>query len=720
MEESVHKPPSAGPGPEADSLALSLTEIIDSQVLQSLLESLYDVVPLAIAVLDVSGKVLVAVGWQDICTRFHRVHPCTAANCLESDTCLTEGVPEGTAKAYRCKNQMWDAVSPIWVGTRHVGNIFLGQFFYEEEPPDEEGFRAQARLYGFDEAEYLAALARVPRCKRETADALLRFCGKLAGVVSSLSFSATEQARSLEGRRRAEAALRDSEENLRVLFDSFNESIIIYDVEGRVLEVNETMLQTYGVTRENCRDFSIADYSAPVENAKPASERFRGHWEQLQRVNHLVFEWRGRRPLRPEEEFDTEVSLRKVRWYDQDAVVAVIRDISERKRLESMFQQSQKLEALGQLAGGVAHDTNNMLGVIIGCADLVLESSPTDGGLRKDLEQIRKAAFHSAALTRQLLAFARKQTIQPQVADLNALVGGTQQMLRRLIGEQHTLRWKPASELWPVWVDPSQVDQILANLVVNARDALGGGGSITLETAKVTADEAYTKFHPNMATGDYVVLTVTDTGHGMSPEVQARVFEPFFTTKEAGRGTGLGLATVYGIVRQSEGFINVYSAPGAGTTFRIHLPRYLGPESPREAPAGSRPRGGSETILLVEDEEPLLEIGRRILESAGYRVLATSRPLMALKLAQERETEIALLATDLVMPHLNGYELFESILSIRPDILALFLSGYPAGTISLESLPGRGAGFLQKPFTRAGLLGKVREVLDSVHPQPEP
>jgi PAS domain S-box-containing protein len=398
----------------------------------------------------------------------------------------------------------------------------------------------------------------------------------------------------------------------------------------------------------------------------------------------------------------------------QEGSVWIFEDVTERRRSEEALRRAQKLDSLGQLAGGMAHDTNNMLGVIIGYVDLLLAEAPE--GCHADLQQIRKAALHSADLARQLLAFARKQAIQPAVLDLNTVVEDTRRMLGRLIGEQHTLAFRPAPGLWPVWADPSQIDQILANLVVNARDALGTAGTITLETRNTAVDAAYVQFHPEATPGDFAVLAVTDTGCGMTPEIQARIFDPFFTTKGPGRGTGLGLATVYGIVRQSRGFITVYSAPGMGTTFRIHLPRCSADETARMHAQEPRSPGGSETLLLVEDEEALLELGRRILEEAGYKVLALPRPLEALQLSPEQLREISLLATDLVMPGLDGRELYVRLRAARPELRALFLSGYPTEALGPEFLPGAGTGFLQKPFTRSALLAKVREVLDAGGP----
>ena len=505
--------------------------------------------------------------------------------------------------------------------------------------------------------------------------------------------------------------LEQARENLRTLFNAIPDAIFITSLDGKVLEVNDAMLTMFGVTRADFPNYSSEYYAPSEDGAEAHAERLKAYKDRLKKEGHLLLQWRARRP-HDGGTFEVEGSLRMARWYDQEVVIAVLRDIAERKRLETMLNQAQKLEALGQLAGGMAHDTNNMLGVIIGYTDLLEEKLAEDVQALEDLAQIRKAALRSSELIRQLLAFARKQVIQPRVVDLNQLVENTQKMLRRLIGEQITLVWKPADKLWNTWVDPSQVDQILANLTVNARDSIEGSGSITLETGNLSVDETFCQSHPDAAPGDYVMLSVTDTGHGMTPGIQARIFEPFFTTKESGRGTGLGLAMVYGILRQNGGFIKVYSAPAVGTTFRLCFPRHRLKED-EWVPAATEtfmPRG-RETLLLVEDEEALLELEKAILETAGYRVISASSPLRAQALVQGEPQAIDLLVTDLIMPEMNGWELYRWMSLARPEIKSLFMSGYPADTIPSMGAPG--TAFLQKPFTRANLLQKVRQVLDA-------
>ena len=368
---------------------------------------------------------------------------------------------------------------------------------------------------------------------------------------------------------------------------------------------------------------------------------------------------------------------------------------------------------MGRLAGGVAHDVNNVLSVILGHAELAMTQVDGTDRLHRHLREIRKAARHSAALTGQLLAFARKQTVAPKVLELNDTVAGMLKMLRRLIGEDIELLWRPGDDLWPVRIDPAQIDQILANLSVNARDAIAGVGKATIETANVTIDEAFCADHAGLVPGEYVLLAVSDDGCGIDKATQEHLFEPFFTTKEVGKGTGLGLATVYGIVKQNNGFINVYSEPKRGATFKIYLPRYLGKAAQIQKAGLEEPVGrGRETVLLVEDDPAILDIGRMMLEDFGYRVLTANTPGEAIRIAEEHAGMIDLLMTDVVMPEMNGRDLAKQVLSLYPDIKRLFMSGYTADVIAHQGVLDEGVNFIQKPFSMQALAAKVREVLD--------
>ncbi len=434
------------------------------------------------------------------------------------------------------------------------------------------------------------------------------------------------------------------------------------------------------------------------------------------------------------EDFDFEARLitarQNPRWVRATGVVisgdggpievrGMVQDITERKlaeaermELEAQLNQAQKMESVGRLAGGVAHDFNNMLGVILGHTEMALDRLDPEQPLYGQLVEIRKAAERSADLTRQLLAFARKQTVSPKVLDLNEAVERALKMLRRLIGEDIDLTWLPGRDLMPVKVDPSQIDQILANLCVNARHAITDTGKITIETGGAAFDEAYCARHAGFLPGVFVTLAVRDDGCGIDHETLTHVFEPFFTTKKVDEGTGLGLSTVYGIVRQNDGFIDVSTEPEQGTTFTIYLPRHAGgPERVREQGTAGPAAQGRETVLLVEDEPAILRMTSMMLEGLGYTVLPTATPGEAIRLAREHAGRIDLLMTDVVMPEMNGRDLAKNVLSLRPDIRRLFMSGYTANVIAHRGVLDEGVHFIQKPFSQKGLGAKLREAL---------
>jgi two-component system, cell cycle sensor histidine kinase and response regulator CckA len=396
------------------------------------------------------------------------------------------------------------------------------------------------------------------------------------------------------------------------------------------------------------------------------------------------------------------------------AAIEIVEDITERLSLQAQLIQAQKMESVGRLAGGVAHDYNNISSIIIGYGTLALEKVNLNDSLHADIMEILAAAKRAADITRQLLAFARQQTIAPKVLDLNDTLKNMLKMLQRLIGEDIELTWLSGAEVWPVKIDPSQVDQILANLCVNARDAIADVGKVIIETKNVRFDEDYCADHMGFIPGDYVLLAVSDDGSGMAMESLDKVFEPFYTTKDVGKGTGLGLSTVYGIVKQNNGFVNAYSEPGKGTTFKVYLPRHTGEivEERRESTL-EIPLSQGETVLLVEDDGAIKQLGKRMLKDLGYTVLSAASPSEAIILAEEHAGGINLLVTDVVMPEMNGCELSEQLQTRYSNLKTLFMSGYTANVIAHRGVLDDGVCFMPKPFSKQDLAVKVREALDS-------
>jgi signal transduction histidine kinase len=410
--------------------------------------------------------------------------------------------------------------------------------------------------------------------------------------------------------------------------------------------------------------------------------------------------------------FPIDLAVTEFRLDSDRYFVGIVRDISDKKKLESQFHQAQKMEAFGQLAGGVAHDFNNLLTVISGYSEMLFTSLPPDDPRKKMADGIRRAGDRAAALTRQLLAFSRQQVLEPKILDLNVILTDIGKMLRRLIGEdvQFSTVLRPA--ISPVKVDPGQIEQVIINLAVNARDAMAQGGKLTIETSEVDLDESYVRTRPEMRPGRFVALTVSDTGSGMSPEVQARIFEPFFTTKGVGKGTGLGLAVVHGIVKQSGGSIEVYSEAGIGTTFKVYLPAVEEQLAALSSHGPDLPPRGTETILLVEDDDSVRDFAALALEGLGYAVLTAPGAEAALLLMANHTATVDLLVTDVVMPETGGRKLAETLQSLYPGLKVLFISGYTDDAVVRHGVLQADVAFLQKPFTPNSLAKKVRDVLN--------
>jgi PAS domain S-box-containing protein len=528
----------------------------------------------------------------------------------------------------------------------------------------------------------------------------------------------TVEFRDITERKRAEEDLRESEENLQALFSAMTEMVVLHELlfddngipcNYRILDCNQAFSRITKIKKEkavgktatqvyNTDSTPYLDVYAKVALSGEPVE-FVDYYAPMDK--HFLIS-----AVSPRKNFFATIT---------SDITEIRRAEAEREKLQTQLTQAQKMESIGRLAGGVAHDFNNMLGVILGHVELALEETEDNHDLHADLKEIQNAAKHSADITKQLLAFARKQTISPRQLDLNDTVESMLKMLRRLIGENIDLLWQPAARLWPVKMDPSQIDQILANLCVNARDAISRVGKLTIETGKQTFDDKYCSEHPGFIPGDFVLLAVSDNGCGMDKDTLDNLFEPFFTTKEVGKGTGLGLATIYGIVKQNNGFINVFSEPGQGSVFKIYLPRIVADEDADKSVSVKKTApSGTGTILLVEDEPSILRMIRMMLKRKGYTVLSAATPTEAFEKAKNHTGSIDLLMTDVVMPKMNGRDLAEKITDIFPDIRLLFMSGYTADVIANHGILDEGVAFIQKPFSMANLAEKLRVVLNTV------
>ncbi|MEA1900989.1 MAG: response regulator, partial [Thermodesulfobacteriota bacterium] len=515
--------------------------------------------------------------------------------------------------------------------------------------------------------------------------------------------------------RQSEEALRESEEKYRTLYDSSRDAIMILSTDKVFVNGNPACVKMFG-----CRDEDEFISLTPtalspeyqMDGALSVEKSQKMISIAMEQGSHF-FEWKHKRVNG--EEFYARVLLASIKLSGKKILQATVRDITEHKKLEAQLRQSQKMEAIGILAGGVAHDFNNILTTIIGNAELALMNVIKDKSLSKGIKEIKKAGERAASLTRQLLAFSRKQIVQPKILDINELLTDMEKMLGRLIGEDIEMLTIPAPALWQVEIDPGQIEQVIMNLAINAKDAMPCGGKLTIETANADLDENYSHEHgiEEKKSGCYVMLAVSDTGIGMDKETHEHIFEPFFTTKKVGKGTGLGLATVYGIVKQNNGFIWVYSEPKQGATFKVYLPEVkkdADPEKKEKKPVVKL--AGSETVLIVEDDGLLRNLAQNTLQRYGYKVLDAENGENAIRICKEYDGRIDLMITDVVMPKIGGREAAKRLLPLYPQMKVIYMSGYTDEAIVHHGVLEPGLNFLEKPFTLEGLTRKVREVLN--------
>lgn len=828
-----------------------ISKLVDLSTIQKLADAHYEVTGMPIGIIDaVDGSILVGAGWQDICTRFHRANPSSLASCRESDSYIKNHLLEGGACEYRCKNGLWDIGVPIMVRERHLGTIFLGQFFYEGESADRDYFINQAERYGYKISEYLAALDRVPVFTKEKVSGIISYNKAFALFIKELAerslgfFKAEEELRlahdelerrvadrtqqlktiaeelrkseeryalAVQGsndgiwdvniatgqayhsprwksilgykgdeihnnfrewesrihpddldrvmqtgrdyeegripvyeveyrlrhkdgsyrwvlgrgaclrdsegkayrmagsitditeRKTIENDLRDSEKRYRTLFEKSKDGIFISD-STRMVDMNGATEELFGYTRDELLSLDPSELYCNTEDRKVL-------WETLHR-NGFVNDFEVEMKRKDGKQIIVHFSMTMLQ--DQSGRISgyqgIIHDMTEHKKLEQQLLLAQKMESVGILAGGVAHDFNNLITAISGYGEVLSESIPEDDKLsHESVTNILNAADRAAQLTRGLLSFSRRQIINPRPVQIDSLISSTGRLIERMIGEDIEFSTDLTLADLIIKADPGQIEQVLMNLVTNARDAMPHGGRLSIATISVSVERGTEKLYDLPAPGKYALVSVSDTGTGMDRKTLENIFEPFYTTKEVGKGTGLGLAVVHGIIKQHDGSILARSEVGKGTTFDIYLPLVQGridqPESMGSA------EGGMETLLVAEDDETVGVYMNRILQRAGYNVIVAGNGEEAVEKFKQHD-EISLVVSDVVMPRMNGMEMLNEIRKIKPDVKAIFVSGYAADVLQKKGTFQQGVELVRKPFKKVDFLQTVRKILD--------
>ncbi|HPF69549.1 MAG TPA: PocR ligand-binding domain-containing protein [Candidatus Krumholzibacteria bacterium] len=700
--------------------ALDLKAILDQQRIQEIMDDFHALTGMVTAILDLEGNILEATGWQDLCTQFHRVHPATSRNCTESDLALARALKPGQYADYHCANGLRDVVTPLYIRGRHVGNIFTGQFFYDDDEVDEAFFVRQAGQHGFDREAYLAALRRIPRYSRETIGHLMSFLVRMTEHISRIGLANLELAEESRIRQEAESGLNDSRARLRAVVHAMPDLVWMKDPDGVYLLCNERFERFFGAPESEILGKRDADFlppdqvaffrrhdlramerGGPTMNIEEVTFAADGHVETLETVKTPICDEQGR----------------------ISGVLGIGRDITARLQAEralrdneARLREAQRLESIGRLAAGISHDLNNLLTPILGYAELAAMQVEAGDPQADAFAQIIYASERARDLVGQLTAFARKQTLEYRIVDVNAAVGRLEKLLRRSLRANITLQLDLAADTPPVRVDLGQLEQVIMNLALNAADSMPDGGTVRIETAAARADAAR---DPAMGPGPCAMLAVHDTGTGMDEATLGRIFEPFYSTKGE-LGTGLGLATVHGIVKQHGGEILVDSAPGRGTTFRMYLPAHAGGAAVGEEPAavGANARPGRvapeadvAVILLAEDNAAVRGLAATVLERQGYRVLAAASGEAALQRLDASGVAPDLLLTDMVMPGMSGKDLYDRLLEKHADLPVLYVSGYADMVFTVPDDGPRRERFLRKPFKTDDLVHLVRELV---------
>ncbi len=708
-----------------------IQDLVDLESLRRIFEKFTDATGFTIGLLDhPEMNNLISTGCREVCAYTHSSNPDSLANCLRKNRIFLDQLEDPSKVIVEtCKNGLVDCAIPVIVDGRHIASLFTGQLFLKK--PDIKKFRKQSKAFGFNEREYLAEIRSIPVVSEDYLRKITDFLGEIARNISEQGYSNLSLKKKtllleeeIFRRKVIEKGNVQGKEKYKFLVENMTDAVWTVDLDFTINYISNSIQNILGYTPEEIKKIPPEKliekdsllYLRNLLTERIASERALGLKSDQSVVVEIqehckdgTLKW-------------IECKIKPMRDGSEEIVgmFGVSRDISQRKMaeedkrvLQDRLAIAQKMESLGRLAGGVAHDFNNLLTVIQGHSEIALQELSPDEHYYHPFEQIHKAAADSASLTHQLLGFARKQVVQSRVLNLNDTVESMLKMLTRLIGECIELLWKPSLDLWSSRVDPRQIDQILANLCVNSKDSITGVGKITIETKNLVMDTDFCNTHGFGIPGDYVALSVADNGCGIEEQNLEHVFEPFFTTKDSGFGTGLGLATVYGIAKQNSGFADLTSTVGQGTCLNVYLPRSVEQEVEKELKSPvEMPRGRGETIMLVEDENVVLETTRILLEKLGYRVFTAGLPRDAIRFLKGFDEEVHLLLTDLIMPEMNGRELGALLARIKPEMKYLYMSGYSADIIAGHDVSKAGLLFLQKPFSILELAEKVREAIE--------
>jgi PAS domain S-box-containing protein len=688
---------------------LDLKSIIDVHEIKSILDDFHYLTNMSTAILDLNGEVIKATGWQDICTKFYRVNPETAINCKESDLYLSKNLKPGESVDYKCKNGLWDVVTPIFVGTKHLGNIFVGQFFYDDDEVNEGFFIRQAEKYGFDKELYLDAFRRIPRYDKETIDHLMGFLIKFTTYISKISVANLQLEQEIIARKESEDALRKSETLFRTIVEQSGEGVFLIDVKGNFLIANPALRQMTGYNNTELPDIHIKDVVVPGTELSLFPKAING--QSGSREIELI--------KKDGTSFLADIRGYPLKLENQNCMLGIVRDITdskireqEKKNLETRIQQSQKMEALGTLAGGIAHDFNNILSSIIGFTELAKFNLNGDEGATSNLDEVLSAGLRARDLVRHILTFSRKSDAQKSLIEIVPLIKECMKFLKASVPSNIGIRHHFTRTDITVLSDPTQLHQILMNLFTNAAYAMKEKGGI-LEVKLDSIDIVQGKICSieRIIPGKYVRLIISDTGCGIPENLIGKIFEPFFTTKGRREGTGMGLSTVYGIIKEMKGEITVDSEEGLGSTFQILIPEQI--EEPQNSIDNDvKLTTGKGRILLVDDEPAIVKWCSQVLIRLGYKVEGLVNGLEALEKFKQDSNGFDLILTDLSMPQIKGLELIKQIKKIRADIPVILCTGFSDGLTEKQIQACGISAMVMKPMIAGELAQVVAASLD--------